>query len=101
MRTVDVLLQRLEVGETGRQDEGDLAVDQRALCGKGEQRLGNRREAHGPIETAPAEQRDLVICLPPDDAVAVIFRFVQPAAARGHVGVEGGKLRLYELWNRN
>ena len=34
MRRVDMLLQRLEVGDAGRQHEGDFAVDQRVLAGK-------------------------------------------------------------------
>ena len=96
VRRVDMLLQRFEIGDAGGQHEGNLAVDHRDLRRQAEQRLGDRRKAHRPVEPAPAEQRDFVAGLARDDAVAVIFHFMQPVAAGRHLGVERGELRLDE-----
>ena len=97
VRAVDMLLQRFEVGDARRQHERGLAVDQRAFRREGKQRLGDRREPYCPVETAAAEQRDVVAGLARDDAVAVIFHFVQPAGPGRHLFVERGELRRDEV----
>ena len=97
MRTVDMLLQRLEIGDAGGEHEGDLAVEKHGLSGEREKRLGDRGEAHRPVETAPAEQRDLVADLAADDAVAVIFDLVEPARSCGDLAFERGELGRDEV----
>ena len=97
VRRIDMLLQRFEGGQARRQHEGDLSVDQRDLGWKCPERLGDGRESHRPVEPASAEQRDVVAGLPRDDAVAVVLRFMQPTAARRHLGVERRELWLDEL----
>ena len=82
VRRVDMLLQRFEIGDAGRQHEGSLAVDQRDVRRQAEQRLGDGRKAHRPVEPAAAEQGDVVAGFARDDAVAVILHLVQPAFAR-------------------
>ena len=78
-----------------------ISPSRRALSqGRLNERLGDGRKAHGPVKPAPAEQRDLVAALPRDDAVAVIFDFVQPTVAVRHLVDQRGKLgrdefRLY------
>jgi hypothetical protein len=99
MRGVDMLLQRFEIRLPVRQNEGDFAVEQGAFYRQGQRRLGDRREAHRPVEAAAAEQGDVVAGLPRDDAVAVVFHLMQPAGAGRHVGVERGELGLDEVRN--
>ena len=96
MGRVDMLLQRLEVGQPRRQYERGLAVDERALAGERQKRLGDGRKAHRPVETAAAEQRDFVARFPCEDAIAVIFQLMQPLTAGRYLGVERGELRLDE-----
>src|SRR5512147_643428 len=97
MSRVDMLLQRFERGEAGGKDEGDLAVEQRSVARKAYESLGDGRKAYGPVEPTPAEQRNLLAALPRDNAVAVIFDFMQPARAVRHLVDEGGKLRRDEF----
>ncbi len=94
---VDMLLQRFEVGQPRGQHEGDLAVEQRAVGRQGLERLGDGGEAHRPVETAPAEQGDVVADFPRQDAVAVIFDFVQPVPSLRNFAVERGKLGRDEV----
>ena len=51
------------------------------------------------VQSSPLRliQRDLIARFARQDAVAVIFRFVQPRAPGRHFAVERGELRLYEL----
>ena len=81
------------------EENGDLAVEQRAFAGEREHRFGDSREAHGPIEPASAEQRNVLASLARNDAIAVIFDFVQPVRPGRHVGVECGEFRLDEGGN--
>ena len=73
-----MLLQRFEVGDARRQHEGDLAVEKRACRRKRQQRLGDGRKAHRPVESAAAEQSDVVASFAADDAVAVVLDLMQP-----------------------
>ena len=90
-------MQRFEVGNAGRQHEGDLAVDQRILARQSFQCRRDRREAHCPVEPAATEQSGLVPGFAPEDAITVIFDFVQPSRPGRHMGVERGELRLDEF----
>ena len=96
MRAVDMLLQRLEVRQARGQHERGLAIEKAGITRHAEQRLGDRREARRPVEPAAAEKRDAVPVFPREDAIAVIFDFVQPRRAVGHMIVEARKLRLDE-----
>ena len=76
-----------------------ISPSTRALS-QGRLNSGDGRKAHGPVKPAPAEQRDLLAALPRDDAIAVIFDFVQPTVAVRHLVDQRGKLgrdefRLY------
>jgi len=86
-----MLLQRFEIGDARGEHKGDLSVEERAFGRKGQQRLGDGREAHAPIESTAAEERDLLARLPRDDAIAVILHLVQPVRAARYLGVEGGE----------
>src|SRR5688572_20755530 len=92
-----MLLQFLEGREARGQHEGDLAVEHRLLAGKLLERLGDNREADRPVEAAPAEQRHAFRRFAGDDAIAVIFEFVQPALALRNLVDERRKLRGYEF----
>jgi hypothetical protein len=96
VRGVDMLLQRFEVGQTRRQHEGHFAVEQRAVGRQALERLGDGGEAYRPVEAASAEQGDGVADFPREDAVAVIFDFVQPVPSLRNLAVERGKLRRDE-----
>jgi hypothetical protein len=96
MRRIDVLLNRLEVGQSRRQHERGLAVDQSAFAGKRLHRPRDSRKALRPVEPATAEQGDVVAGFARFDAIAVILDLVQPFLARRCVGGERGKLRRDE-----
>jgi hypothetical protein len=95
-----MLLQRLEVRAPIGEYEGDLAVDQGRLRRQRGERCRDRRKARRPVEPTPAEQRDVVADFSSDDAVAVIFDFVQPIRAGRYLGLKRRKFGLDEWRNR-
>jgi hypothetical protein len=92
-----MFLERLEVGDAGRKNKGDLPVEKRLATGEAFKRFCNRGEAYGPIKPASAEERDVAPRSPRDDAITVEFRLMQPVFSRWDIVDEGRKLRRDEF----